>query len=78
MLEKLLRRKGCSTLAINNFRMWLNYPKRKFSYAPEAIFNSFLKNFIKPARRWKKGRSPFYLNNKNWGLANISFEEISL
>ncbi len=60
---------------MNDVRILFNYPKRRYAYAPEAIFDSFEKNFIKPARQWAKKIPPFYLNNENWGLAGEELEE---
>jgi len=74
-LDVFLNRWGFSGKTINSFRILLNYPKRSFSYAPNAIFDSFEKNFVKPARRWAKKRPPFALNRADWGLRNEKFEE---
>lgn len=67
-----------NNMPLLNMRLLLNYPKRSYSYAPEAIFDSFLTNFVKPARRWAKKLPPFYLNNEEWGLANIDLEETTI
>ncbi|MBY0463067.1 MAG: hypothetical protein K2Q34_07795 [Alphaproteobacteria bacterium] len=77
-LENYLMRKGCTTRTVNNFRIFFNYPKRTFSYTAGALFDSFEKNFVKPARRWAKKHPPFYLNGKDWGLRNEKLEEVIL
>ena len=73
LLDKVLMRFD-PQMALSS-RMLLNYPKRHFSYAVDAKFDSFERNFIKPARRWAMGKAPFYLNDNQWGLADIEFEE---
>jgi len=60
---------------VNSLRIFFNYPKRQFVYAPDATFDSFEKNFIQPAHRWKKKIPPYTLNNENWGLVNENLEE---
>lgn len=73
--EKTLCRLRCSSLIINNFRIIFNYPKRRYSYAPQVCFDSFENNFLKYARRWAKKTPPFYLNDESWGLKGEILDE---
>jgi glycosyltransferase involved in cell wall biosynthesis len=73
-LESFLNKKTNPKMVVD-IRMLLNYPKRTFSYAPNATFDSFEKNFVKPARRWAQKTPPFHSNRANWGLKKENFEE---
>lgn len=53
-IENYLIKNRLSTRVINNFRIFFNYPKRTFSYTSGVLFDSFEKNFVKPARKWAK------------------------
>ena len=74
-LERVVHGLTKSNKAVNDVRILFNFPKRRYSYAPQATFDSFEKNFVKPARKWAKKLSPFYLNDENWGLAGEELEE---
>lgn len=76
-LEAMLFKYSNYNVAIN-FRMKLNYPKRKYCHAPEALFDSFETNFVRSARQWAKKNGPFYLNDEDWGLATEALEEIKI
>lgn len=74
-LERIIHRLTKSNKAVNDVRVLFNYPKRRYSYAPGAIFDSFEKNFVRPARQWAKKIPPFHLNGENWGLGEEELEE---
>jgi hypothetical protein len=77
-LERILMRMRFSSFGINSFRIYLNYPKRSYSYASKAIFDSYEKNLVKRGRKWAKQKPPFYLNDENWGLGSENLEEVDV
>ncbi len=78
LLENLLMSMKIPKSFIIKLRILINYPKRVFSYAPKATFDSFEKNFVKQARKWAKKTPPFYSNGQDWGLAKESLIETQL
>lgn len=74
-LERFMQKINYSPSSRVNMRILFNYPRRFFTYAPQVNFDSFEKNFVKPARRWAQKRPPFSLNNVHWGLINEKLEE---